>query len=213
MFTEIDKILYPNRCEVLEVSPQRFVFPIFKNGSSSLMAEASEGGWKILFNQQILRCDVIDVFLRDPVERMASGAGSFFDDMSQWSNGLDSNTILAFMEEFPYLNRHYLPQIHWLIWLGSYMRKDAILRLRSVDEISTLTQHRKGGRRSEHPTRLDHIASMPKIQPYMALDRHLYFLKGSDMSLHEILLDMARKHKQAYDHVFGHAKKLADVLP
>jgi len=213
MFTEIDKILYPNRCEVIEVAPQRFLFPMFKNGSSSLMAEANRSGWKILFNEQIQRCDVIDIFLRDPKDRIASGAGSFYDDMAKWSNGLDPKTILAFMDEYPYLNRHYLPQIHWLVWLGRYMRSDAVLRLLNVDQISTLTDYRKGGRRSDDPTKLDHIADMPKAAPYIELDQHLHDLIGRELSLREILLDMASEHKHAYDHVFGHAKKLADVLP
>jgi len=213
MFTEIDKILYPNRCEVIEVAPQRFVFPIFKNGSSSLLAQAASSGWKILLNEQIRRCDVIEVFIRDPVDRIASGAGSYYDDMSAWDNGLDPKTILEFMDLYPYLNRHYLPQIHWLVWLGRYLRSDAKLKLFSVDDIVKLTDLRKGGRRSDNPTKLDHIATMPKTAPYMELDQHLYGLIGGQMTLREILSSMVAEHKQAYDHVFGHAKKLADVLP
>ena len=213
MFTEIDKILYPNRCEVMEVAPQRFVFPIFKNGSSSLSAQSELSDWKILLNEQIRRCDIIDVFLRDPAERIASGAGSYYDDMSEWSKGLDPNTVLEFITQYLYLNRHYLPQIHWLVWLGRYMRSDTKLRLLSVGDISKLTDIRKGGRRSDNPTVLGKIPELPNAQPYMDLDRHLHGLIGKDMTLREILSGMASEHKHAYEHVFGHAKRLADVLP
>ena len=213
MFTELDKILYPNRCEVIEVAPQRFVFPIFKNGSSSLLAQASISGWKILLNEQIRRCDAIEVFLRDPHDRMASGAGSYYDDMSGWNKGLDKHTILAFMEEYPYLNRHYLPQIHWLISLGRYISPGTVLKLMGMDAISGLTDLKKGGRRSDDPSKIDHIATMPKSKPYIELDTCLYGMIGKHITLHDILMVMSEQHKQAYEHVFGYAKKLADVLP
>jgi hypothetical protein len=31
--------------------------------------------------------------------------------------------------------------------------------------------------------------------------------------LKDLLISMRNEHKQAYEHVFGHAKRLADVLP
>lgn len=213
MFTEIDKILYPNRCEVMEVAPQRFVFPIFKNGSSSLRAQAKKDNWKILFNEQIQRCDKIEVYLREPESRIASGAGSYYDDMSQWSKGLDPKTIIEFMEQYFFLNRHYLPQIHWLVWLGRYLRSDTVLSLRDIKRLSEITDYDIKGDRIEYPTKITHLSRMPNCVFYIELDQCLYRLKEREMSLSEILIEMRDKHKHAYEHVFGHAKRLSDVLP
>ena len=211
MFTEIDKILYPNRCEVMEIAPQRFVFPMFKNGSSSLRTQAAKDDWKILINEQIRRCDSIEVFLRDPAERLSSGAGSFIDDML--GSGLDKDAILEFIQRYLFLNRHYLPQIHWLVWLGRYLRKDAVLILKGIDSLDQLVDHNIKGDRSVSPTKMPQLATLPNLVFYMELDSYLYGLRDSEMTLIDLLVSMRNEHKQAYEHVFGHAKKLADVLP
>ena len=36
MLSQIDTLLFPDECEVLEVDNNRYVFPIHKNGSTSL---------------------------------------------------------------------------------------------------------------------------------------------------------------------------------
>ena len=211
MFTEIDKILYPNRCEVIEVAPQRFVFPIFKNGSSSLRAQAKKDNWKILFNEQIQRCDKIEVFLREPAERLTSGAGSFIDDMV--GSGIDKDAVLEFIQRYPFLNRHYLPQIHWLICLGRYLRDDTMLILKGLDSLDQLVEHNIKGDRSVSPTKMPQLATLPNMVFYMELDSFLYRIRNSETTLKDLLISMRNEHKQAYEHVFGHAKRLADVLP
>jgi hypothetical protein len=43
MLSQLDHIIYPDRCEVYEIVPsQRYFYPIFKNGSSSIMMTAQE---------------------------------------------------------------------------------------------------------------------------------------------------------------------------
>ena len=58
MLSRIDEIIYPNRCEVIEfMDPQRFVYPIFKNGSSSIREYATQQNYKTLINEQIKKCN------------------------------------------------------------------------------------------------------------------------------------------------------------
>jgi len=55
-------------CIVINVGPHT-IYPIFKNGSSSLMAVAD----KTYVNKQIANCNNIIILLRDPEERFVSG--------------------------------------------------------------------------------------------------------------------------------------------
>jgi hypothetical protein len=195
----------------MEVAPQRFVFPIFKNGSSSLRAQAKKDNWKILFNEQIYRCDKVEIFLREPTERLASGAGSFIDDMVV--SGIDKDAVLEFIQRYPFLNRHYLPQIHWLVWLGRYLRDESILIFNGMDSLDRLVDYNIKGDRSVSPTKMPQLSTLPTLVFYMELDSYLYELRDSEMTLKDLLISMRNEHKQAYEHVFGHAKRLADVLP
>ena len=210
MFTEIDKILYPNRCEVVQAAPQRFIYAIFKNGSSSINDEARLNGWKVLLNEQIKVCDEIEIYLREPLARLASGTGTFHDDMVE--KDLDSRTVLYFMENFLFLNRHYIPQLHWLVSLGRYLKPTTLLNLKDLSQLKELTNIDKGGR-SPHQSKLSNFASLNQSVFYLELDKCLYNMVGERLTLRSILTRMRSEHKQAYDHVFGHAKRLIDVLP
>ena len=54
MLSHLDRIIFPDRCEVIEVIPsQRYVYPIFKNGRSSLYITAEKNNWRIRLNDQI----------------------------------------------------------------------------------------------------------------------------------------------------------------
>jgi len=203
MFTEIDKILYPNRCEVIEFASQRFVFPIFKNGSSSLRKQAKLDNRKILINQQIKKCESIEIILRDPIDRFNAGIEAFASGIDE---KLDPATVRYFVEHYAFLDRHYLPQINWLIWLGTYCSKDALLKLRGMEHLSSLTDltENKTAQRSDW--------KINNMSFYLEADQCLYSMVGEDRNLGEILAKIA-SNRPLYNHVFGHAKRLADVLP
>lgn len=123
MLSRIDEIIYPNRCEVYEVpGTQRFVYPIFKNGSSSIVQYGIRNGYKILFNQQLSKLDLIHVIVRNPLDRYLSGIKTFVYNTKMENPSLDENTILWFAEQYLFLNRHYAPQISWLINLNRYTK-------------------------------------------------------------------------------------------
>ena len=77
-------MIFPNRCEVIEIeASQRYIYPIFKNGSSSLIEHARQQNYKILINEQIKRAPIIDVTLRDPLPRYISGIQTFVHDIKK----------------------------------------------------------------------------------------------------------------------------------
>ena len=56
-------------CEVIKFDDERFVYPIFKNGRSSLKEYAEKNNLNILKNKKISSLKKITVFLREPKER------------------------------------------------------------------------------------------------------------------------------------------------
>ena len=140
MLSRIDDIIYPNRCEVIEFSdPQRFVYPIFKNGSSSLTEYARQQGYKTLLNEQIKRISIIDVVLRDPMDRFLSGFNTYVYNTKQANPQLDVDTIIYFAENYLFLNRHYAPQLSWLLNLNKYLHRNARLKLHDMTALTTFT--------------------------------------------------------------------------
>lgn len=140
MLSRLDEIIYPNRCEVIEIVPsQRYVYPIFKNGSSSLYEHARQNHCKILLNDQIKRTSVIDVVLRDPMQRFLSGFNTYVFNTKRDKPQLDLTTIIYFAEEYLFLNRHYAPQMSWIINLSKYADKKTVFQLHNMTELSKFT--------------------------------------------------------------------------
>jgi len=139
MLTRLDDVIYPNRCEVIEIEPsQRYIYSIFKNASSSINEYAKEQKYRILFNEQLKRIDVIDVILRDPGSRLISGVNTYIINLLKENPALDRTTIIYFVNEYLFLNRHYSPQISWLLNLFRYIDATKI-RFRSMDNVSEYT--------------------------------------------------------------------------
>jgi hypothetical protein len=139
MLTRLDDVIYPNRCEVIEIEPsQRYIYSIFKNASSSINEYAREQKYRILFNEQLKRIDVIDVILRDPESRLISGVNTYVVNLLKENPALDRTTIIYFINEYLFLNRHYSTQLSWLLNLFRYIDSTKI-RFRSMNNVSEYT--------------------------------------------------------------------------
>ena len=100
MLGYIDPIIFPDECEVLEVAPGRYVYNIFKNGSSSLR----KSGFRQLSLDEVAALDTVEVFIRDPYERYVSGVQTY---LSQLDLAQDRATVLSMIDQFLFLNRHF----------------------------------------------------------------------------------------------------------
>ena len=105
-------------CIVIDVGPHT-IYPIFKNGSSSLMAVAD----KTYTNKQIANCNNIIILLKDPGERFVSGINQYckvynLDIRDTWELVFDNKII----------NRHFAPQWLWLFHLYKFYRGKVILK-------------------------------------------------------------------------------------
>jgi len=216
MFSEIDKTIFPDSCEVLEIVPsQLFVYPIFKNGSSSLTESAPTYGWKTISGADIAQIQQpITVFLRDPKERFISGVNTFLQHCHRDCKNLDTNTILFFVKKYLFLNRHYAPQFYWLINLARYSRSP--IKFQHMNDISQLTPHvtRAG---IDPPTAefLQSIQEFPwdQLELYFFLDQLLIERIGTEITFLELIHSIKNTHKDLYNLIFEQTYKIFDVLP
>jgi hypothetical protein len=141
MFSEIENILFPDRCEVIHLAPtQQFVFPIMKNGSSSFYKNVGQKNWNIVFDNNISKISTpITVFVRDPKQRFISGVNTFVHLLLRDNPRLDKDTIIWFVNNYLFLNLHYCPQFYWLLNLARFLNKDAELDIKSTADIKHYT--------------------------------------------------------------------------
>lgn len=196
MLSRIDDIIYPNRCEVIEFpDPQRFVYPIFKNGSSSLREYSRLQNYKILLNEQIKKPIIIDVILRDPTSRFISGINTFVYNTKQDNPNLDVDTIIYFAENYLFLNRHYAPQLSWLLNLNKYLHKNARLRFHDMSALKKFTPLTiiPPEKKLINEQIIERLKTNVHNKLYLQLDSLLLQLVGSEMSYIDM---MAYLHKQ-----------------
>lgn len=201
MLSRIDEIIYPNRCEVVEFSdPQRFVYPIFKNGSSSLTEYARQQGYKTLLNEQIKRISIIDVVLRDPTDRFLSGFNTYVYNTKQANPQLDVDTIIYFAENYLFLNRHYAPQLSWIINLSKYTNSQAVLHLHDMTSLNKFTplSIKPNETNMLSPEDVNRLKNNIHNEMYQRLDHLLLELIGKEVTVVEILAHLKSQDPVAY---------------
>lgn len=125
-------------CEVIKFSKKLNIYPIFKNGRSSLTIYAGRNGIPIVKNKEISNLKDITIYIRDPLERFISGVHTFFY-LNQLK--MDDETLKK-IDNFEIVNRHFVPQFVWLLHLYKFYRGDVILK--DVEEVYKLVPLREG---------------------------------------------------------------------
>jgi hypothetical protein len=201
MLSRLDDIIYPNRCEVIEIeASQRYIYPIFKNGSTSIIEYANQQKYRRLINEQIQKISTIDVVLRDPTSRFISGLNTFVSDTKQNNPYLDTDTIIYFAENYLFLNRHYSPQLGWLINIKRYMGTTAKFRLHDMSALSQFTLL------SVNPTKnnllntetIERLKTNIHNEMYIRLDSLLLQLAGAEMTFLDIMTYLHDQDPVAY---------------
>ena len=201
MLSRIDEIIYPNRCEVIEfMDPQRFVYPIFKNGSGSLIIHAHQQNYRMLINEQIKQILTIDVVLRDPISRFISGINTFVYNTKKENPNLDVDTIIYFAENFLFLNRHYAPQLSWLLNLNKYLNKKARLRFHNMTALAEFTPLTLIPTQDNFltPQVIKRLKTNIYNEMYMRLDSLLLQLVGQEITFTDIMAYLHEQDSTAY---------------
>lgn len=212
MLVELEKFIFPDTCEVLKLeASQEFVFPIFKNGSSSLRRMGT-----YIRNEAITDIqEPIIVFLRDPEQRFVSGVNTYVQHLHRDNNNLDTETILYFVKNYLFLNNHYAPQFFWLLNLGRFINPETELKLTSFADLSNYTDyHNKAGVESINPQVAQAVQHFDKqkLELYYFLDQVLIDRIGKNYTLASLISEVKRNHPELYHTVFGATQRLHNVL-
>jgi hypothetical protein len=105
-------------CKVYKIG-DHYVYPIFKNASSSL----DQVQQQVFYNEEIANCEDIHVLIRDPAERFVSGVNEYTRQ-----HNLDITEVIAEIKDGKLMDRHFSPQWIWLLHLRKFYNGTVILR-------------------------------------------------------------------------------------
>jgi hypothetical protein len=210
MLSQLDSIIFPDRCEVIEVIPsQRYVYPIFKNGSSNLFLAARTNNWRIKLNEQIRHLTDIDIVIRDPEERFISGLNTFVQLTCQDNPSLDPPTVIWFAKNYLFLNRHYCPQFHWLLHLLKYANTDIKLHFIGMDDINSITSlHRPLDILPVSLELRQQLLSTHNNEMYQRIDKIIFESIGQSMTFKQLLQHIKISDLAAYKYVIDNAQQI-----
>jgi hypothetical protein len=126
-------------CEVIEMEDGMAVYPIFKNGRSSIHQYALAHGLKKYYNHDISKLKNIVLYMREPEERFVSGVYTYLYYKN--SQKVDEK-ILSQIENFKVIDQHFAPQYIWLLHLYKYY--NGLVDIRPVSEAYNLVPVRGG---------------------------------------------------------------------
>lgn len=205
MFGSIVKELFSDECSVLEIVPNtRYVYPIFKNGSSSLYRT----GYKSIDQHKLRSLSNVEVYVRNPHERFVSGVQTF---LSMLDPKLDRNTALYFVEQYFYLNRHYCPQLCWLMHLNQFA--NVSYTIKPIEELQSLTEF-KDNQSTLDLDLVERFKNNSKIKFYNEMDEVLTVnLIGKTVYLEEIFSVLKSNYDRLYQDAFCSLKEIVNVVP
>lgn len=215
MLTSLDAELFPDSCEVVEIPPHnQWVYLIYKNGNSGLRLLAQQHDWTIYSNNEIFLLDTIDVYVRDARQRYISGVNTYLQFLKQAQPSLDQNTVLWFVKQYSFLNRHYLPQFHWLANLARFTNPECVFRIRHFDSIDMISNIKsRAGIVPPDPDLSNKIMQDSKLELWFYLDQILTDLAGQNITWWQLIDHYKTNHGHAYGLVTNRARAQLDVLP
>jgi hypothetical protein len=201
VFSQLDNIIFSDRCDVLEIVPsQRFVYPIYKNGSSSLY----NSGFRRVDHHELKNISTIDIYVRDPYDRFVTGVNTFL----KHNQNLDRKTALHFITEYLFLNRHFCTQFHWLVNLQRFT--DAKIVINPIESLSKITPIKDN---QSEDLILDQILNTEKIHFYLSIDKVLINdLLGKTVTFKLIVQTIKHRYPEVYQEVIQRSINLCNVL-
>ena len=138
MFKNLVSIL-SDPCTVIKLSKDLYVYPIFKNGRSSIKMYSEANNCSTSTNEELSDLDLITVYIRNPLERFASGVNTY---LYYEHNSQLNHDVLASIEKGHCVNKHFVPQFVWLLHLYKYYKRS--VRVESVDRLYEIIPNRDG---------------------------------------------------------------------
>jgi hypothetical protein len=213
MLSHLDRSLFPDRCEVLEVIPsQRYVYVIFKNGYSSFDSFTITNPRRILINQQIQKLNSIDVIIRNPEDRLISGINTFIQHTLRDNPGLDPITVEWFALNYISLDRHYASQFVWLLSLARHLNPTATLNLLPMSAVGELTGKniKPDGVLESAPALIEKISLIKNNEMYQRVDTAIFNCVGQSLTFKELLQHVKTTDPTAYEYVIEYSQQIVN---
>ena len=211
MLSHLDRIIFPDRCEVIEVVPsQRYVYVILKNGHSSFNSFKITNPCRIIVNQQIQKLTNIDVIVRDPQDRLISGINTFIQHTVRDNPVLDPVTVEWFALNYLCLNRHYASQFSWLLNLARYLNPDTSLNFLPISAVGDITglDMKPIGIQQASKELIDQINLITNNEMYQRIDAVIFGCIGQSMTFTQVLQYIKTVDSPAYEYVIGYAQQI-----
>jgi hypothetical protein len=211
MLSHLDRILFPDRCEVREIiSSQRYVYVIFKNGHSSINVSRLTDPQRIYINEQIQKLISIDVIIRNPKDRLLSGINTFIQHTLRDNPGLDGATVEWFALNYISLDRHYASQFVWLLNLARYLNPDAKLNLLPISAVVELTGKniKPDGVLQASAALTEKVASIKNNEMYQRIDLAIFKCIGQSLTFKELLQNIKITDPAAYEYVIEYPQQI-----
>lgn len=211
MLSHLDRIIFPDRCEVLEVVPsQRYVYVIFKNGHSSFDAFKITNPRRVLINQQIQKLTNIDIIVRDPQDRLISGINTFIQHTVRDNPDLDPTTVEWFALNYLSVNRHYASQFSWLLNLARYSDPNTTLNFLPMSAVGDITgfNRKPPGILPASKELINQINLITNNEMYQRIDAVIFGCIGRPMTFTKLLQHIKTVDLPAYEYVIGHAQQI-----
>ena len=158
------------------------IYPIYKNGRTSVMFYAEARQIRPLINGQIKRVNTVTAYLRDPRERFIAGVHSFIE-FEKRKTRIDYDTVLHMIASHGLTNEHFEPQYNWLRRLAIHFSGD--IELQPVSALMDLIENRDRPNIPEISS--EQHSKIDKIQPRHTADDSLLQLIGQTIPIQSII--------------------------
>jgi hypothetical protein len=193
MLGSLTNSLFADGCEVYKLADQSYALSIFKNGSSALKWAGSQ----LVDHAEVKTIPVIDVFYREPVDRMVSGIGKYLLDLMMSDINLDIKTANVFATTYLSLNKHYCPQFFWVLNFCRY--SDALIRVRPLTDLSQYLPMSGGPPKLSFPEIKERLMANPELPAYLGYDYALGDFMNQTVPLSDIVSRIKSHYPTTYD--------------
>ena len=198
MLSILDPIIFPDDCLILK-SQDHYIYPIFKNGSSSLHKN------KVVSPDEYADISEVTVFVREPFERYLSGVNTFV----QHNPAYHQETLVHIISKNLFLDRHFCLQFHWLVNLQRFTQ--APIKLTPVSELNYVTDLHNN--KSKNKSFREVFENHAELYFYLALDKVLFYdLIGQTVDFKQILTTIKQTWPDSYTEVIERSKQICSVL-
>jgi len=162
-----------------------------------------KNNYKVFVNEHIQSLDSVDVYIRDPLNRYISGVNTYLQHLKRDHPELDYATAFWFAKRYKFLNRHYLPQFHWLANLSRYLNPTAQISIRDFKNFGSIVdiQSRAWIIAPTDEFVKELLSNDPDLELWLFLDQILLELAGQTMTWSELLEYYKSKHYNVLRHV------------